>query len=189
MSKLIEQYLTVLDESNLNEGLGSMLNQLFAALGFGWPASPKFKAITNAGMKCQGICYRMYPPERETTTRTKTRTSGAQSRKGEEGKEIQNETAEVIETLKENPDLGKCMTICLYDKVSAYVDVIKKNRKTICDKNINKDLCEKWIDRNLPQLEADVKVFKSTVGALGNRNQKADPGRVEIVIKKLSKLF
>jgi hypothetical protein len=186
MSKLIDQYLTVLDESNLNEGLGSMLNQLFAALGFGWPASPKFKAITRSGMKCNSVCYRMYPPERETTTRTKTRT---QPGKGDEGKDLQNETQEVMETLRENPDLGKCMTICLYDKVSAYVDVIKKNRKTICDKNINKDLCEKWIDRNLSQLEADVKVFKSTVGVLGNRNQKADPGRVEIVIKKLSKLL
>jgi len=186
MSKIVDQYLTVLDESILNEGLGSLLNQLFAALGFGWPASPKFKAITRAGMKCRNVCYRMYPPERETTTRTKTRTAGA---KGDEGKELQNETQEVMETLKENPDLGKCYTICLYDKVSAYVDVIKKNRKTICDKNINKDLCEKWIERNLPKLEADVKIFKSTVSVLGNRNQKANTANVQVVINKLSKLF
>lgn len=187
MSKLIEQYLTVLDESNLNEGLGSMLNQLFAALGFGWPASPKFKAITRSGMKCNSVCYRMYPPSRETTTKSKAR--NVEPKRGEEGRSLQNETEEVITTLKENPDLGKCMTICLYDKVSAYVDVIKKNRKTICDKNINKDLCEKWIDRNLPQLEADVKVFKSTVAGLGSRGTKANTSNVQVVINKLHKLL
>lgn len=185
MKNLVENYLTYIQANEpyvINEGMLHVLNKLFVILGFGSPADPKFKAVLKSSYRCSSACYRAYPDERSTT-----RTGSAEQRgkREQSDEDIRKEKDEIIETIKENPERGKCLVMCHYDKLKGMIDVINKNRKNICSKNINVDLCEKWIDRNLPELEADLKALGNAVNMMKGKQG----GNVNVVVNTLKKIL
>jgi len=182
---LIEQ--EIFDENTmlLDEGVLTVMNKFFVLFGFGRPADPRVKAISKAYFRCKSSCWKAYPDEVETTSTTQRRSSGE---RGQTDGQIDKEKQETIETVKRNPERGKCLIMCLYDNLKETIDVIKKDRRTICDKNINKDLCEKWIDRYLPQLEADLKSLENAV-RLMKGGKEGDQQKIKVVVNTLKKVL
>jgi hypothetical protein len=54
-------------------------------------------------------------------------------------------------------------------------------------KNINRDLCEKWVNRYLPEMEADLKSLKELLKSMGKAGGKG--GNVNITVNQLKKIL
>jgi len=164
----------------LHEGVLTSLNSFFVLLGIGKPTDRRVEVHRIAYLKCAGRCWQAHPGERTTTTRKSRDYDEKQT-----DREVSQEREETIERVKENPELGKCLLVCKASLLDNVIKVIKKNRKTICMKNMNKDLCEKWIERFLPEMEADLKSLKELLKSMG----KDGSGKVNITVNKLKKLL
>lgn len=184
---MIDPITQIILEKNdivVHEGLLTTLNKVFVLMGFGRPAHPKVQAVFKSATNCANACWRAYPDERQV--RTKRR----EDVKEKSDKEIRKEREETIETIKENPERGKCLIVCYYDKLKNLVDVIKKNRKNVCSRNMNRDLCEKWVDRYLPQMEADLKALKKAVEMMkGVKKGDSNQQKVKVVVNALNKIL
>lgn len=171
MSKLIENYLVYLNEKDDLEkksGIVNILNSIFSFFGFGRPRHPVIKTLNNLHDKCVGMCARTYKPKQRTTSREYGR-----------GEEVEQSVETSIE---ENPEFGACATRCRIQLLRSIRDALKTHGKAICDKNINKTLCYKWLDKNLPVLEEEIKFAESAF-----RDAKGE-SQVSIKIEKLKKL-
>lgn len=175
----ITEYMLYGDKQIISEGVLSVLNKAFVLLGFGSPADPRIKAIIKGHNLCQDACYKAYPDDIE---RTKTR-----SNKGQTDREVEEQKRETIETIKRNPDRGKCLVICHADKLKETIVVIKKNRKTICNKNMNRDLCEKWVDKYLPEMEANLKALENAIRMM--KGARGDNSKVKVIVNTLKKIL
>lgn len=169
----------------INEGVLSTFNKVFVLLGFGTPADPRVKAIYKAAEKCKYSCWKAYPDKTSTTTKQKSRTdsNGKQS-----DEEVRRDREETIQSVENNPDRGKCLIMCTYDKLKELISVIKKNQKTICNRNMNKDLCEKWVDKYLPELEADLKSLENAVRLMKGAKE-GDQQKIKVVVNTLKKIL
>ncbi len=185
MAKLVENYLDYLngDRQHLNEGVLSVLNHIFLFIGFGSPADARFKAIIKSYTNCLGSCSKAYPDEVEVKT--------TQGKKGRTDEDVRKEREETIETVKKNPELGKCLIMCYYGELQEIISLLKKNRKTICNKNINKDLCEKWLNKHIPYIEAELKALKNAVDLM-KRQSGGSGGRssnTQVIVNTLKKIL
>jgi hypothetical protein len=181
MSKLLEEYLQTLEGNHLNEGVLQTLNKAFVLFGFGKPKDIYFKAVAKGYGRCKIGCWDAYPDE-EVTTQQRSQTGINKGGNAKSDKDINREKEDTISTVKKNPDRGKCLMLCYHDLLKNTIEVIKKNRKTICDKNINKDLCEKWVTKYLPEMEAQLKAMSSIIDQMKK-------GQANITINKLKKIL
>lgn len=166
----------------LHEGVLTSLNSFFVLLGIGKPADRRVEVHRIAYSKCASRCWQAHPGERTTTTR-KSRDYD----KKQTDRDVSQEREETIERVKENPELGKCLLVCKASLLENVIKVIKANRKNICAKNMNVDLCEKWIDRYLPEMEADLKSLKELLKSMGKGGGKQ--GNVSITVNQLKKIL
>ena len=164
----------------INEGILTTLNKFFVLFGIGSPADRKVVVHKIAYQKCALRCWKAHPGEKTTTSRRSREYDKKQT-----DKEVSQEREETITKIKENPELGKCLLVCRATLLDNVIKVIKKNRKNICMKNMNKDLCEKWIDRFLPEMEADLNSLKALLKSMG----KSSKGSVNISINQLKKIL
>lgn len=148
--KLLEQQ-TLNETSHLNEGFLHIANKFFLWLGFGKPAHPLMKTARKAFGTCQRACGLAYQDISSYSTKSSTE------------KDIDTQKKELIETIKANPERGKCLMVCYFDLMRATRDVIKENQKDICSHNVNEDLCEKWVEKNIPEIEAIIKAMGNAV--------------------------
>jgi hypothetical protein len=168
--------------AGINEGVLTSLNNFFVLMGMGKPADRRVEVHRIAHQKCTVRCWKAHPGEKTTTTKRSTDYDDKQS-----DKEIKQEREETITRVKENPELGKCLLVCKATLLDNVIKVIKKNRKTICMKNINRDLCEKWVNRYLPEIEADLKSLKELLKSMGKAGGKG--GNVNITVNQLKKIL
>jgi len=180
----ITQIILEKNDIMINEGLLTTLNKVFVWMGFGKPAHPKVKAVFTAASRCSNACWTAYPDERQTSTKRREDT------KEKSDQEIRKEREETIETIKENPERGKCLIMCYHDKLENLVKVIKQNRKDVCSRNMNRDLCEKWVDMYLPQMEADLKALKKAVSMMkGVKKGDTNQQKIKVVVNALQKIL
>lgn len=182
---MLDDYLNKLqgienENKIIQEGILTTLNKLFVLLGAGRPIDRRVQVHLKAHHRCTTQCHKTYPGERKTTRRKSTDYDKKRS-----DADIKQEKEETVEQIKENPKLGKCLLVCQANLLSNVIDVIKKNRKTICMKNLNKDLCEKWVERYIPEMEADLKALKEILKSMTNGNG----SKLNININKLKKLM
>lgn len=150
MDKFIEKILenqAIQESQYVSEGFLHDLNKLFLWMGFGKPAHPLFKVARKSFEKCQELCGVAY---KDVTSQS------VKSQSNDPKKEL-------VEVVKQNPERGKCLIVCYFDLMRSMRDVIKANKNTICSKNINEDLCEQWIEKNLPEFEANIKAMENAV--------------------------
>jgi len=166
----------------LNEGVLTTLNSFFVLFGIGKPADRRVEVHRIAHHKCMIRCFEAHTGEKTTITKRSREYDDKQ-----DDRDIKQEKEETIERIKENPELGKCLLVCKSSLLQNVIEVIKKNRKNICMKNMNKDLCEKWIERYLPEMEADLKSLKELLKSMGKGGGKN--GNVNITVNQLKKLL
>jgi hypothetical protein len=114
--------------NSLQEGKAlTIANKILAFMGVGGPSGRPIRIHGVARKRCKVNCEKMYLKK----------TGGVSKR------------------------AGFCSQACDLAYIKGIINTIKQNRSTICKKGmlgrkkINPDLCEKWITRHLPQLEAE----------------------------------
>lgn len=180
----ITEYILEQESMFVNEGLLTTLNKVFVLFGFGAPADPRVTSIFRASSKCKTACYRAY---RDTvSTRTKTRTDTKPGKMTDE--QIRKEREETIQTVQQNPERGKCLIMCHYDKLKQLINAIEKNKKNICNKNMNVDLCNKWVARYLPDMKSDLKALENAVRLMKGAKE-GDNQKIKVVVNTLKKVL
>jgi len=114
---------------SLQEGKAlTITNKFLAFLGAGGPSGRPIRVHNITRRKCKVTCQKMY-----------LKKSGTPSKRA-----------------------SFCSQACDLAYIKGVINAIKQNRGTICKagmlgrKKMNPDLCEKWITRHLPRLEAEV---------------------------------
>jgi len=182
---ILSEYLSHIDESSeiqLNEGIGSIANKIFLFLGYGMPKDPEIKALNKSQYRCFNICRRAFPDE--VTTTTHAQSDVIYDPYNWDERQARKDQQETTETIKENPEYGKCVLKCKLDYLKSVLKVLKKKGKKLCIKNRNVNLCEKWMDKYIPEFEAELKSIEIV---LDKTNAKKGKGNVSIVINKLLK--
>lgn len=173
---ILSEYLNNLDEMSkvqLNEGIGSIANKIFLFLGYGMPKDPEIQALKKSHQVCLGVCRRAFPAE---VTTTRKRGSDTISMEYDpynwDERKARKDNEETSETVKENPEYGKCSLKCKLEYLKQILKVLKKKGKKVCVKNRNVGLCEKWVDKYLPEFEAELKGIEIVLKKTNTKNRK-----------------
>lgn len=191
MNKLVENYVNYLNEG---EGALSLLNKVFVLFGWGKPFDRKFKVIGIAYNSCLTQCNQMHKPKKEITTTISADVNSSKPKDNPSfwdilfGTDVTKRTTEdkkekTIETFKEDPQHGTCLVKCQYAWLKNVCEVLKKERKSICDENLNVDLCNKWVERYLPELEARRDSLEEII------KQQTSQQNVQVTVGKLNKIL
>ena len=183
---ILKEYLSHIDEMSkvqLNEGIGSIANKIFLFLGYGMPKDPQVKALNKNQYNCYRICRKAFPAEVSTTRKRSSDTLRVPyDPYNWDERKARKDQEETSKTIKENPEYGKCILKCKLEYLKNVLKVLKKKGKKLCVRNKNVSLCEKWVEKYIPEFEAEL---KSIQVVLDKTNPKK--GNVSIVINKLLK--
>jgi len=180
--KIVEAYLNSIDKNTRIEGkhvtemlregwFGDLFSKICEFLSGGFPRDPEFKSIWGGFHHAEDACYRSFPPKRSQTTKS-----------GQAGRSYDDETAwtsQAEETVEDNPKLAVCLARAELEFLRDVVQYLKKKGRQVCRNNINEERCEKWLARNLPQYERQLKAMENAVKSASN-----DPSKMAKVIKK-----
>ncbi|MFW6310829.1 MAG: hypothetical protein ACOC1K_01190 [Nanoarchaeota archaeon] len=171
------------NKQNLNEGLmGSIL--YFLGISSGVPKHKKYKIYQKYYDKCVAACNKTYKDEKITYSSNKDFYQDLDSKTN---KSDMNQTEKMDEQiLKENPEKARCITRCRISFIKGIVNLIKEEGDKVCDKNVNKTACKKWIEDNLPDLEVEVEYLEQAVNKI---NKIKDMKKVQTLLKKIDKKF
>jgi hypothetical protein len=71
------------------------------------------------------------------------------------------------EGYKKRPEYETCILLAEYRYSKNVIDLIKKKKYSLCDKNVNTEKCKQWIDKNLPLMEEELNFIKSILDSTG----------------------
>lgn len=172
---ILSEYLTNLNEESeiqLNEGIGDIANKIFLFLGYGMPKDPEIKALSKSHGVCLGVCRRAFPEERTTTRKRGSDTiSVPYDPYNWDERRARKDQEETSETVKENPEYGKCALKCRLEYLKQILKVLKKKGKKVCVGNRNVGLCEKWVDKYLPEFEGELKSIELILKNTNTKNR------------------
>lgn len=191
MNKLVESYINHLNEG---EGALSLLNKVFVLFGWGKPFDRKFKVVSIAYNSCLKNCDQMHKGSKEVTTTVSADVNPSKPKDNatfwdllfgtdKTERTTEDKKQKTIETYKEDPKHGSCLVKCQYAWLKNVCEVLKKERKTICNENINTDLCNKWVERYLPELEAKRDALAEII------KQETSQQNVQVTVGKLGKVL
>lgn len=179
--KLLEEYLNQLQYNVVvTEGATQAINKVLAAVGMGKPrewtflsGKTPYKLFKVHYEKCLDLCAKIYRQEiekaEEEITTDMMKLDGLLP-----GKE------EAVDRAERVPSLGYCELNCKVELLKNLVNMMKNEPEKICSKNINKNLCLRWVEKNLPALEIELKYIESVakVYKKGRKYREADIKRI-----------
>jgi hypothetical protein len=163
--KIISEYLNQLqNDIVVTEGVTKTLNKIFAAVGMGKPrnwtflsGTTPYKLLQTHYEKCLDMCAKIYRDEinkaEDELVDDMMRMDGL----------IQGDDEEAKERAERLPSLGYCELTCKFEMLKSMVHLMKKKPEQLCSKNINKNLCLAWINKNLPSLEIELNYVQNVV--------------------------
>lgn len=167
-------------EQNLSEGV---ISSILSFLGFGLPKHRQFRSYLKLYNKCVNQCNKTYESEKTTYSgRNDAFSDLDQKTKEKDLKKTEKMDSEII---KNNPELGKCLTRCRLTLLRKLVDLIEKEGDKICQKNVMTDTCKKWIEKNLPDLQSELEYLEDAVVMLDKTS--GNEKRMQNILKKLNK--
>lgn len=166
-------------EEIVTEGLLSIMNKILVFLGIGYPKDPDARALRKGFQRGLSYCARAHKAE-------VTRTSKEMGDKPLTPQEERRVREEITETIKENPEFGKCLLRTKLEFSKGLVELADKKGVDICAGNKNRDLCEKWVDKYIPEIRAEIKYIESS---LKTEEKKGEGTKAVININKLQKMI
>lgn len=163
-------------KENLSEAL---LPKILKFIGFGMPKDRKFRAYLKSYEKCVKACEKSNESEK-TTYKSKSDTYYNMDDKTSD-RDIKDTEKMDSEIIKNNPELGRCLTRCRVMLLKGMVNLIKEKGDKICEKNKDSETCKEWIESNLPEMESELEYLENAVKML---NKVKGDSRIKSVLKK-----
>lgn len=179
LEQTVDERLKIVTESD-DEDRG-LFAKVMAFMGYGMPKNRKLQAYVRNYQKCVDSCVNTYQEEKVEYTSKKDAYANLDQKVDD--KDVDQTEKMDSQVTKNNPELGKCITRCRVSLLKSIVELIKKEGYDICKKNKMSDTCKEWVDRNLPDMEAELEYLDQAVTKL---NKVKDDKMLQKMLKKIN---